>query len=200
MTQQEPMQQGDAQVIPTQHGPAMPPPKKSGLPGWVAGCGIGCGLAVLAGIVGIVLFGGLGYFAARRMMEESKYEVIAELKDEYDEYAGRDVIPDEHRPLFEELRDLGTDEASSFPAILMCYIAISATLEDGQVTEQEARLLSDVRDFVKTNPQVGLIGMGTFIAEHPELQGAFEEAQEEFGVPSERDKMDDAPEPAGAGA
>ena len=198
MTQQDPTQQDGAQEIPAQQGPAMPPPKKSGMPGWLVGCGLGCGLALLAGIVGIVLFGGLSYFAARRMMEEGKHEVIAELKSDYDKYLERDVIPDEHRPLFDELRELGTDEASSFPAILMCYVAISASLEDEQVTEREVRLLSDVRDFVKENPQVGLFGMGTFIAEHPELHRAFEEAQREFDLPPEPDEMGDVPGAAGS--
>ncbi len=200
MTQQDWEQQDDTQEIPTQHGPVMPPPKKGGLPGWIVGCGLGCGIIFVAGAVGIVALGGLSYFAARRMMQEGKREAIAEFDRKYDEYLERDVIPEEHRPLFDELRDLGTDEGSSFFAVLICYAAVETTLRDEQVTENEVRLLSEVRDFVRENPQVGIFGIGTFIAENPELHRAFEEAQREFGVPSELDAMDDPAEPAEAPA
>lgn len=194
----------------TQEGPVMRPEQKSGVPGWLMGCGIGCGILVIAGIVGVLLLGGLGYFAAKKVMEQGKGEVIAELNKEYDRYVADGVIPEEHKPLFDELHTLGTAESSSFPAILMCLVAIEAALEDGEVTEEEVRVATDVRDFVKENPHVGFIGMGTFIGEHPELQQAFNEAQTEFGVPSEPGASDAASEevpepevtpaqPAGAG-
>ncbi|MEA3366174.1 MAG: hypothetical protein U9Q79_11100 [Candidatus Hydrogenedentes bacterium] len=178
----------------TQQGPAMQPEQKSGVPGWLMGCAIGCGILVVAGIVVVLLLGGLGYFAAKKVMEEGKDEVIAELNKEYDSYVTDDVIPEEHKPLFDELHTLGTDKSSSFPAILLCLVAIEAALEDGEVTEEEVRVATDVRDFVKENPQVGFFGMGTFIVEHPELQQAFNEAQTQFGVPSEPGASDAATE------
>jgi hypothetical protein len=135
--------------------------------------------------------GGFGYFAMKQVLEEAKPEVIEEINKTYDKYVEDGVIPDEHRPLYDELHEIGTDETSSLQAILMCLVAIEASLEDGEVTEKEIQLATEVRDFVKENPQVGWIGMGTFFGEHPEFEEAFNEAQQEFGVPSEPGATED---------
>jgi len=177
-----------------QYEPTMRPGQKSGVPGWLMGCGIGCGILVVAAIIGIVLMGGLAYFATRKVMEEGKGEITSELNKKYDEYVQKGLIPEENQPLFDELRDLANNEKASFPAILMCFVAIQSTFEDGEVSESELKAATDVRDYVNENPEVGFIGMGTFIGEHPELQKAFNEAQYEFGVPSEPGASEDSTE------
>lgn len=175
----------------SQQGPVMRQQEKSGMPGWLMGCGIGCGVLIIAIIVGVVLVGGLGYFAMKKVMEEGKGEVVAELNTQYDTYIENGAIPAEHRPLYDELRDLAVSDASSFPAVLMCFVAIQASFEDGEVTEQEVQIATEVRDFVKKDPQVGWIGMGTFFAEHPEFEQAFNEAQRKFGGSAASDMTGD---------
>ena len=179
----------------SQQGPVVQPQQKSGMPGWLMGCGIGCGLVALAAVVGIVVVGGLGYFVVKKGMDEGKDEFIAQLNAEYEKQIQNNAIAEEHRPLFDELHALGTDAATSFPAVLMCLVAIQSTLEDGQVSEEDVKLATEVRDFVKNNPQAGFISMGTFLTEHPEFQKMFDEAQQEFDVPVDPGTVEDTMEP-----
>ncbi len=179
----------------SQQGPVMQPRQKSGMPGWLMGCGIGCALVALAAVVGIVLVGGLGYFVVKKGMEEGKGELIAQLNAEYEKQIQNNAIAEEHRPVFDELHALGTDTTTSFPAVLMCLVAMQSTLEDGQVSEEDVKLATEVRDFVKNNPQAGFISMGTFMTEHPEFQKMFNEAQQGFDVPMEPGTVEDTMEP-----
>ena len=161
----------------SQQGPVVQPQQKSGMPGWLMGCGIGCGLVALAAVVGIVVVGGLGYFVVKKGMDEGKDEFIAQLNAEYEKQIQNNAIAEEHRPLFDELHALGTDAATSFPAVLMCLVAIQSTLEDGQVSEEDVKLATEVRDFVKNNPRPASSAWAPFDGTS-EFQKMFDEAQQ----------------------
>ncbi|HOF38838.1 MAG TPA: hypothetical protein PLD73_02105 [Candidatus Hydrogenedentes bacterium] len=146
---------------------------------------MGCALFMLAALVIIGLLAGLGYYLFTKGLEQTKSQLAAALDEEYGKLIEEDAIPDEHRPLFDELHALGTDPGTSSLAVIMCLAAVQSAFDDGQLTEEEVRHVTEIRDFVKANPQAGMRTIFSFLAEHPEFRQMFEGIEESLGVPLE---------------
>ncbi len=140
-----------------------------GMPKWLVGCGIGCAVVVVVGIIGIVALGGLSYFMFDKVMQEGKIELVKELNREYQKLNDEGKIPEEHRPVLDELVALAKGDEVSAMAIGMCVMTIDTAFQDGEISEDEAQAFVLYRDFLKENPDAGMMAVATFLSEHPEL-------------------------------
>ncbi len=152
-------------------------------PGKLEACCMGCGLFMLAALVLVGLLVGLGYYMLKKGLEQSKPEFAAAFDEEYGKLIENDAIAAEHRPLFDELHALSLDPGTSSMAVFMCLIAVQSAFDDGQLTEAEVRLVTEIRDFVKENPQAGVWTTVVFFSRHPEFKQIFDDAEESFGAP-----------------
>jgi hypothetical protein len=143
---------------------------------WVLACGVGCGALSLLAVLGVIA----GFTALRYGLDEAAGEIRIELTRIYTEFQEDEKIPAEHSEVFERIYQAGQRDDASFWTTLMAFIVLPSYLEDGEVTESEAEAAATLADFLEANPDVGLMGFGQFVDEHPEFADAFEDAQRTF--------------------
>lgn len=158
-----------------------------GMPGWLMGCGIGCAILVLGVAVAVAGIGWFGY----RLVGTAKGEVVKEFRANYDKLIEDGKVPEEYRPMLDHIVEIAEREDSSFWAATIGMTAVMSSLEDGVVSEKEAHLLTELRDFLSNNPGVGFIGLGKFLSAHPELQEDFDAAQERFSTMAEEEPQEE---------
>lgn len=137
---------------------------------WLLGC------AVVAIICVVILVVG-GYFASQRLMKAGAEEMSSQVKTEYETLKSANKVPSEHAPVFDELVAVSQDPNASFWAMTLVMAAAIEPLQDGTITDEEAKVATTIRDFLKGNPDVTLVEFSKFFAEHPELQELMQRAQ-----------------------
>ena len=170
--------------------------KKSGPSPWLIGCGLGCGAILLIGIIAVV---GIGVLM-RVGLEGAKTELAEDLNREYAKMKEEERVPLEHQPLFDEIVAIGAGEESSFMAAVAAMSVVSATLEDGEVSEGEAETAQAILDLLRENPDFGFMDIQRILEEHPELKKLFEEHAGQLDgfnpVLEENDSLEDAQDAA----
>jgi hypothetical protein len=147
--------------------------EKQGM-GWLKGCAIGCAVVVVLGGIGVAGVTYFGYHAMSKVMDEGKVEMQGQMADSYATWQAEGQIPEAHAPLFEEALVLANSEEATFSVVTICFTSISAVMEDGEVSEEEVETLQKVVQWVAENPAAGIVEMGQFFSENPELQGAID--------------------------
>jgi len=154
---------------------AQPPsmPNRDGGSRWLLACGVGCGALLLIAVLGIVA----SVVAFRSGMEQMAEGLKTEVADEYARLQEGEKIPPEHADVFERIYNVTQRDDASFMTTTMGFFVIMAYLEDGEVTETEAESAAILAEQLEAHPDMGFIGFAEFVEEHPEFQGAFQDAQ-----------------------
>ncbi|MDZ4860265.1 MAG: hypothetical protein SGI88_14910 [Candidatus Hydrogenedentes bacterium] len=149
---------------------------------------LGCAVVVVLCIVG---FGVLGYFGFRKISQQGAKELSGQVKTQYDALKAANKVPAEHAAVFDDLVAVSQDPAASMWTTMLVMLAAIEPLEDGAVSEEEAKNATTIRDFVKGNPDCSLIEFSQFSAAHPELQDMQRKMQS--GMPTMMESAEPAP-------
>lgn len=139
---------------------------------WVIGCSIGC-LAVA--IIGGAIVGVGAYFAVTKGLDVMAREVAKELEAQYAAKKEAGNVPAEHVALFDDLVAVTQLPNASMWSIGLAATTVTSILQDNAVSEEEAAQAGQVRDFLKENPDAGMIQLGRFFETHPELKNLQDE-------------------------
>lgn len=152
---------------------------------WLMGCGIGCVVIIAL----MVILGLIGYGLGKRFYDDINTAVREDFIDmfhtEYETYVEEGKIPEEHQDLVGGLVALSEQEDIGFFAILMCGGSVLSSLEDGELDEDEVKILEDVKAFLDKDPSPSMIEIGVFMDSHPEIEKVFKEMQnrhQEFNI------------------
>jgi hypothetical protein len=167
---------------------AQPPsvPNRDGGSRWLLACGVGCGALLLIVVLGIVA----SVTAIRYGMGEAVGEIRSDFANEYEQLQANEKIPEEHAEVFERIYVISQNEDTSFMSTMMGFFVIMAYLDDGEVSETEAESAAMLADHLEANPDMGIIGFAEFVENHPEFQGAFQDAQRNMQGMNSRPEVD----------
>ncbi|MBI5094259.1 MAG: hypothetical protein HZB26_17695 [Candidatus Hydrogenedentes bacterium] len=96
----------------------------------------------------------------------------------YTKWNDEKKIPDAQAAVFSDLHEVSQREDASFWVVMLCFGTANTVLEDGKVTDDEAKSMKDVADFVKEKPGAGLVEFGNFFQSHPDIEKAFKSMQQ----------------------
>lgn len=175
---------------------------------WVIGCGVGC---LVVCIIGAIVVAAGGYFMATRGFSEAGKAMATQINTDYSRMKSENKIPSEHAAVFDEIVAATQKEGASMWAVTIASGAIYGILQDGQVSEEEAKQAATIRDFVVANPECTMMQMAEFMQQHPELSHLQQNMPQNMNsyaappalppaVPSEATPPTDAPEAAEAPA
>lgn len=133
---------------------------------WVIGCGVGC---LVLCIVSAIVIGAGGYFMATKGMTVASQELATQMNADYSRMKSENKVPSEHVAVFDEIVATTQKEGVSMWAMTISTMAIYGILQDGQVSEEEAKQAATIREFVVANPDCSMIKMAEFMQQHPEL-------------------------------
>jgi hypothetical protein len=160
---------------------AVPPPiPTAGVPGWVWGCGAGCAVLLLIGILTAVG----SYRILMGIMEERSGDVLVRLEDQYSEWSATACIPDEQAVLAEELVGVARSPETGMLGKTIVLISLEFALKDCVVSPEELVVLEDARSTLKDNPAPSPIAMALFMDRHSD---AFERKFEQDAAQSPQD-------------
>ena len=192
-------QHQEARFEPGQAPPGPPPyepPQRRGVNPWLLGCGVGCGALVLVAVVAVAI---LYFLVWPRFMSEVGDIARQEVQRQYDRFKDDGRVPGEHEALYDELVEIGASEEASGSAAVAVLTVMMATLEDGEVSEDELAMLTSIRDILVEDPSIGFLEMLQIMAEHPELenqfQEQFEQLQDQMQAEHELEPEEAQPEP-----
>lgn len=171
---------------------------------WVIGCGVGC---LILCIVGAIVVGAGGYFMATKGFTAAGKEMATQMNADYSRMKSENKVPSEHAAVFDEIVATTQKEGATMWVVTVSTMAIYGILQDGQVSEEEAKQAATIRDFVVANPDCSMMEMAEFMQQHPELshlQQSMPQGTSVFPVPSaspsEVTPPSETPEPAEAPA
>lgn len=163
------------------------------------GCGIGC-----AAVIVLLIIVSVGmWFMLQAGMDQVRQQMQAEYPAEFERKKAEGGIPESHTAEFDEIVQIIQSDNASMGAVMLGVAAIEATTADATIDENEAEILTATLDLLRSQPDIGLMGLGQFFAQHPEVQRAFQEVGQQYGVPAETGAMPEpaaTPEPAAAPA
>ncbi len=133
--------------------------------------GLGC--LVLVGVL-LVASTVIGFFV-RTWLAAHTDEIRTEFETAYTQWQEEDRIPEEHRELFATLHEQAVRPEAGMLAVTVVLAAMSAAIEDNQVTEKEVTMLTDLRDLLANDPSPGWGGFIDFQQKYPVLQEALQE-------------------------
>ncbi|MCP4640237.1 MAG: hypothetical protein GY851_07395 [bacterium] len=143
---------------------------------WGKTCAIGCLVLVVLGVVGVIA----AVYLVKAGMDKAGKAVAAEVVAEYDSVKADGKVPEEHAALFDGIVDkLRGQDATLWSAILVAG-AVADTFSDGEVDEDELKMATAVDEFLEANPEPGMMGLGQFMEDHPELQGEIQSMQQKL--------------------
>ena len=133
---------------------------------WVIGCGVGC---LVLCIVGAIVVGVGGYYAATTGLSAAGKEMATQMNADYSRMKSESKVPSEHTAVFDDIIAATQKEGVTMWAVTISTMAIYGILQDGQVSEEEAKQATTIRDFVVANPDCTMMKMAEFMQQHPEL-------------------------------
>ena len=140
----------------------------SGCLKWVM---IGCGVALLLGILG-----GVGVFFVVRMgVREAKSEVARQFEVAISDAESVGSLSDADLTLLRNLLDIAQNEDASIVAVTVCASVSMDVLGDDEISDEERDDLNEVFDyFGPSKGDMGFIEATEFISQHPEYQNSFD--------------------------
>lgn len=161
---------------------APPPIPNSGVPGWVWGCGAGCAVLLLIGIVAAVG----AFYAMQGYMDEARVTMQQELEGDYQAWIEQACIPDEQLPMFEEMMTILRGEDVGMMGVTMATFSMDASLKDCEISAPELAALEDAVRILRENPAPSPVTMGNFMERHGDiLEKGFEENAADMPEPAE---------------
>ncbi|MBN2309137.1 MAG: hypothetical protein JXR94_09215 [Candidatus Hydrogenedentes bacterium] len=143
---------------------------------WAKACGIGCLILVI-----LAILGGIGVFLlVRTGFEKGRDTFAATLVQEYEQAKANNVVPADQVAVFDEVVAAASKDGSSMWAVLIGTGVILDVLDEGEITDEEAALVQEVRDFFREHPEVGLSDFGQFMESHPEMAENVSRLQQEM--------------------
>ncbi|MCC6794398.1 MAG: hypothetical protein IT366_04710 [Candidatus Hydrogenedentes bacterium] len=133
---------------------------------WVIGCGVGC---LVVCVIGAIVVAAGGYMMATRGFSEAGKAMATQINTDYGRMKSENKVPAEHTAVFDEIVATTQTEGASMWAVTIASGAIYGILQDGQVSEEEAKQAATIRDFVVANPECTMMQMAEFMQQHPEL-------------------------------
>lgn len=125
---------------------------------WILGVGVGC-LIVTALVI---------YALGSYLFVKGKPQLAAALNQIVRQESGRLGAGD--AALLRELDGLASQKETSLAAVTLLANAVSGAVADHQMSAEEAKLLGQIRDFVRAESgKVSYRELGVFNAEHPEI-------------------------------
>lgn len=137
----------------------------SGARPWLIGCGVGCLVLIILGVVAAV---GI-YFASQKALKVAGKALSQQINADYTRLKASNQVPAEHAELFDEIVAVSQQETTSTAAMSIIQATMTSIFADNNVSSEEANQAKTVHDFIIANPQCSFLQMGTFFAEHPEL-------------------------------
>lgn len=95
--------------------------------------------------------------------------MATQINTDYSRMKSENKVPAEHAAVFDEIVAATQKDGVSMWAVTISSGAIYGILQDGQVTEEEAKQAETIRDFVVANPDCTMMKMAEFMQQHPEL-------------------------------